>query len=95
MHYEHYEYRLKKEENKKSINLQEHKENIKYAVNKIFKDNVESVLVHENYFEFDLKNKAQDSDLRKMGKEIVENDKELNALKADYGYSTQLFIRKH
>lgn len=91
----HYEYELKKVECRERIDLQKHKNNIKSAISSIFPNNLINTVVHKNYFEFDLASKAEYKDLREMGKEITAEDRQLDDLKVDYGYSTQLFIRKN
>lgn len=88
-----YLYELKNPENKRSIDLRVHKNIIHDAIMNIF-PNAISIDVYEDYFMFVLKEPASNMKLRILGKQIVKNDNELNQLKKDCGYSTQLFHRK-
>ena len=89
-----YKYELKNPNNRNSVNLLDHSSNITTAIKNVFGSSLISIKIHQKYYEFEVSNVAVQSDKQKVGKEIVKLDTVLNQLKADYSYSTQLFVEK-
>ncbi|MFL1997233.1 hypothetical protein VYF65_002995 [Lysinibacillus irui] len=90
-----YRYELKNKNNRQKINLQLHEENIVDAIDQTFGDNVLSIKVFFDFFEFRLQHSiATNLELQTLGKKIVSSNPELNSYKKIYKKNSQLFRRK-
>lgn len=90
-----YRYEIKNKANRQDTDLKQHEKGIVDAIKSVFIENLKSVKVFSNYYEFRLKNSTSSrTELQKIGKKIIENSIFLNSKKRMYNKSSQLFRRK-
>ena len=97
------EYQLARLSNRRIINLRRCASSINLAASTVFGTNLRSTTIFPKYFQMDVAVMPSNSDIRKMGMEIVAKDAMLDSIKTTYSYkrgngstgtSTQLFRRK-
>jgi len=101
---EDYKYAIKNVKLRKTIDLTDHENEISKGVSNVFPNVGNSFGVFKEYYEFSLPQKADNNDLRKMGRKIAKGCKELGNKVKRYSYvpehegdenrtSCQLFTR--
>lgn len=90
-----YRYELKSKKNRANEDLRVYREPIIKAVKEHFKNNLKSIEVFSDYYEFRLSdNSPNKTTLQNLSKRILRNCETLNKLKKIYKNNSQLFRRK-